>query len=376
MHRVHAICTQAIIAITFYIMSSTWQTIHRVYNLYLFTIFHLINGKGRVVGWFVNILASALLRIPPVKFSSLAPLHTPFLAQSLLRSLPPSRRPCIVLSLPRSFPSSTLPPSTLPPSTLPSSTGTLCPPCFLSTSPCTLPPPPSPPSLPHLVQPHSPTLPCSLPPILLPSSLLACPLLACLPPAVQLNVHRVCVFATLHCVVQHLAMHDTKTMDSHSNSRRCFSGGAKATAGFVSAGRCYLQPSDISNWSAHSAYIYNWIGGISNSITDISNSIGYISKYSHFGYISNSIEDISAFQLEISPNRQYLEISPIELKISPMQLLISPNMPIWRYLQFNWKYLQFNWRYLEINSVNKCENGTRRFHIYSLNCRYLQLNWR
>ncbi len=26
--------------------------------------------------------------------------------------------------------------------------------------------------------------------------------------------------------------------------------------------------------------------------------------------------------------------------------------------------------------MDKCENGTCRFHIYSLNCRYLQLNWK
>ena len=57
------------------------------------------------------------------------------------------------------------------------------------------------PSIPPLVPALLPTLPCSLPPTLLPSSLLACPLPACLPPAFNLNVHRVCVFGTAHCIV-------------------------------------------------------------------------------------------------------------------------------------------------------------------------------
>ena len=42
------------------------------------------------------------------------------------------------------------------------------------------------------------------------------------------------------------------------------------------------------NWR----YIRNWIGDISNSIEDIYNSFGDISKYVLFGDISNSFEDI------------------------------------------------------------------------------------
>ena len=144
----------------------------------------------------------------------------PCLSRSiLLRSLPPSRRPCLVPSLPRSFPSPISP-------LLPSSTDALClssiiasslPPLAVSPSlppsfpvfppsppsPSSLPPHPSslPPSTPHLV--HfllkPPTLTCSLPPTLFPSSRLACSTLrACLPPAVQLNVNSVCVFGSLH----------------------------------------------------------------------------------------------------------------------------------------------------------------------------------
>ena len=80
----------------------------------------------------------------------------------------------------------------------------------------------------------TPTLPCTLPHILLPYSLLACPpLLPYLRPADHLNVHRVCVFATLHWMVQRLAMHDTKTMCIHGNN-----------PGFVSAVR--WQPACLS----------------------------------------------------------------------------------------------------------------------------------
>ena len=60
-------------------------------------------------------------------------------------------------------------------------------------------------------------------------------------------------------------------------------------------------------------------------------------------YFVCSIElEISAIQLEISPNRQYLQISPIQLEI-------SPNRHIWRYLQLNLRYLQFNWRDVHFN---------------------------
>ena len=134
--------------------------------------------------WIHCILASALLRIPPLKF--------PYLAPSFPRSLPP-RRPCLVQSLPRSFPSSTFPPSTLPSSTdalwLPSIIAFSLLPLALSL----------PPSIPPIVPPSSATLPCSLPPSFLPRSLPTPSLPAT--PAVQLNVHRVCVFDTLHCIV-------------------------------------------------------------------------------------------------------------------------------------------------------------------------------
>ena len=114
------------------------------------------------MGWFVNILASALLRIPPLKFCSLALQLPPFLAQSLLRSLPHSRRPCpcLVPSLPRSFPSLTLPPSTLP-----SSTDALCLPIIIASS--------LPPSLPPLALSLPPPLAPSLPPSILPPPSLA-----------------------------------------------------------------------------------------------------------------------------------------------------------------------------------------------------------
>ena len=63
-------------------------------------------------------------------------------------------------------------------------------------------------------------------------------------------------------------------------------------------------------------------------------------------------------ELEISPNRTYLEISPNELEISSNELEISSNRSIWRYLQFNCRYLQLNWRYLQFN------------------CGYVHFNWR
>ena len=105
-----------------------------------------------------------ILRIPPLKFPYLAPLLPPFLAQSRPRSLPPSRRPCLVPSIPRSFPSSTLPPSTLP-----SSTDALCLHSIIASS---LPPlapslPPLHPSLPSpSLPPSPPSLHPSLPPLL------------------------------------------------------------------------------------------------------------------------------------------------------------------------------------------------------------------
>ena len=155
MHRVHAICAQSP---SHKIMLSICQTIHsdasqyRVNNLYMFTICHLehqsLKGKGRFVnGWFVNIL-------PPVKFPSLPCSHAPpsSLNPSSARSLPPlfpSRRPCPVPSLPRSFPSSILPPSpSLPPLTLS--------PCIASSLPPLLPP-----SLPHLPPSIHPSFPPS-----------------------------------------------------------------------------------------------------------------------------------------------------------------------------------------------------------------------
>ena len=188
------------------IMSSTWQTIHNVYHAC--SIILICNNKVSMARaalwdglWIYCVLVSALLMIPPLKFASLAPLLTPFLVQFLLRSLPPSRRPCFVPSLPRAFPSSTLPPSlnppflhwrSLPASIIAASLPLLSPSLLLSLPPSlplflpspTIPllPPSLPPSslLPSLHPsscslPPSPTLPCSLPPILLPSSLLACP---------------------------------------------------------------------------------------------------------------------------------------------------------------------------------------------------------
>ena len=145
---------------------------------------------GRWWGWSFDrgstVLASALLRIPPLKFPSFAPLLPPFLVQSLLRSVPHSRRSCLVPSLPRSFPSSTLPPSTLP-----SSSDALCLPSIIASS---LPPLALSPSLTPLVLslPHHPLDP-SLPPSLFPPSLPAPSLPAYLPPSTSMYTVYVCL---------------------------------------------------------------------------------------------------------------------------------------------------------------------------------------
>ena len=120
------------------------------------------------------ILASVLLRVPPLKFPSLPSSQAPSLAPlprsfapSLLHLLPLSLAPSMPTFLPHSFTSSTLHPLPLPP-TLPH--------IIASSLPPLLPP--------------APTLPL-LPPPILPS----------LPAAVQFNVHRMCVWqAALYCV--------------------------------------------------------------------------------------------------------------------------------------------------------------------------------
>ena len=166
-------------------MSSTWQTIHRVYNLYMFTISHFVITKchwqgprcGMVCEYTVywSVLSSWYIpwsfpHLPPCSLHTLAPsLHPPYLPTSLPLSLPPS-----LPSIPSLTP--------LTPS-LPSLSPSLHPSLPLSLAP-SLPPPPA-----AFFPPSSPTLHCSLPPTLCPSSLLAYPLPACLPPAVQLNVH-------------------------------------------------------------------------------------------------------------------------------------------------------------------------------------------
>ena len=103
---------------------------------------------------------------------SLAPS---FPAQSLPRSLPPSRRPCLAPFLPRLFPSSTLPPSTLPSST---DASCLCSILASSLPPLTLSLPPSLPPSPCSLSHHhlAPSL-LSLPP-LVPS-----PTITLLPPS-------------------------------------------------------------------------------------------------------------------------------------------------------------------------------------------------
>ena len=162
---------------------------------------------------------------------------------SLEVSLPCSLNPSSARFLARSLHQPSLPQPFLPPLALSAclASSLPLPPLALSLppslpSPCYLPPPPSPCTLPPssirppVLHPSScsPSFPHppSHPRILLPSSLLAC-----LPPTFHLNVHRVCVFATLHCIVQRLVMHDTNTMGIHSNTRHCYSGAL--TAGVV-----------------------------------------------------------------------------------------------------------------------------------------------
>ena len=166
-------------------MSSTCQTINydaSQYRVYQFIPVHNFSfvipksqGQGPRCGMVCEYcaLACALLGILPLKFvPSLAPLPLlpPFLAQSLLRSLPPSNL-SFALSMPRSVPSSTLPPSTLP-----SSTDALSLPSIIASSIPSLPSIPV--SLPFL-----PLLPPSHPPSFLAPS---CPppcLHACRSPA-------------------------------------------------------------------------------------------------------------------------------------------------------------------------------------------------
>ena len=123
-----------------------------------------------------------------MKFHFLAPLLHPFLAQSLPRSLPPSRRPCLASFLPRLFPSSTLPPSTLPSSTdascLCSIHASSLPPLTLSLPP-SLPPSPCSLSHHHLAPALPPSLLLSLPP-LVPSPTIT--LLPPLPPSLLLSL--------------------------------------------------------------------------------------------------------------------------------------------------------------------------------------------
>ena len=123
------------------------------------------------------ILASVLLRVPPLKFPSLPisipPTLLPCSYPSLRCTIPPPRdSPPLVPSMP--------PHSFLPQPSLPSSTSAPTPSHhrFLAP-PCALPPPPS---------------VCSLPPILHPSSLLPSSLSTCLLPAVQFNKHRMRVW--------------------------------------------------------------------------------------------------------------------------------------------------------------------------------------
>ena len=141
---------------------------------------------------------------------SLPPILPSFLAQSILRSLPPSPlslgRPYPVPSLPRSFPSSTLPPSTLSSSTDALSLHNIIP---ASLPPSLIPSLPIPPSLP----PSS----SFLLPTLHPSSLLPCHLPVWLSTAAQflVGLHRVCVcVGELHWLLfrESPAMNGAETM--------------------------------------------------------------------------------------------------------------------------------------------------------------------
>ena len=152
-------------------MPSTCQTIQ--YDASQYPQYQSRNGKGRVVCCFVRsrLLASVLLRVPPLKFPclpiSLPPMLLPFSSPSLRCSLLPplaSSLPSFLRSvhpfLTRSLPQPSLPSST-PAPTLPhiiASSRHLVPP--------SLAPSPLPPSLPlHLHPsplPPSPSLPSSI----------------------------------------------------------------------------------------------------------------------------------------------------------------------------------------------------------------------
>ena len=94
------------------------------------------------MGCFVRyILASVLLRAPPLKFTSLlCSLSPPFASscQALPRSIPASLRPLLAYSIPQP----SLPQPSLPQPSLSSSTPTRSLTSSLSPSPCSLPPSP------------------------------------------------------------------------------------------------------------------------------------------------------------------------------------------------------------------------------------------
>ena len=178
--------------------------------IYTCSLFFICNNKVSTATavlwdglWIYCILASALLRIPP--------LLPPFLAQSLLRSLPPFRRSCPV---PSSLVPFINPPSLNPPflhwRSLPAYRHRFLPPspCSLPPSPCSpLPYHPLAPSLPASLPPLDPSLISPHPPLLSPShppSFLA-PCLppslpAYLPPSNSMYTVSVC-FGPMHCIV-------------------------------------------------------------------------------------------------------------------------------------------------------------------------------
>ena len=179
-------------------MSSTCQTIH--YDASQYPQYQSRNGKGRVVCCFVRsrLLASVLLRVPPLKFPclpiSLPPMLLPFSSPSLRCSLLPplaSSLPSFLRSvhpfLTRSLPQPSLPSST-PAPTLPhiiASSRHLVPPSLPPSLPLYLPPSlPPPPSLPlHLsisIPPPLPPSPSHHPSFLAPSVPPYLPV--CLPP--------------------------------------------------------------------------------------------------------------------------------------------------------------------------------------------------
>ena len=137
-----------------------------------------------------------------------------------------------------------------------------------------------------------------------------------------------------------------------------------------------ISPIEVHN-------ICNLIGDISNSIRDIFNWIGDISKSAVFGDISNWIVDIFKWIGDIcnsvnkcengachfhiySLNCRYLQLKStylqfnwrylqIQLKISSIELEISPNRRIWRYLQMNWRWVTLqDWRPIAILFSNSC----------------------